>query len=218
MKKICAVILCSLLSGIALAAPSSTTVTFSQGLQGWGGVGEGMGGSWISSTPGKHGAAYYTYVQDTHGLHWVTRTNQAFLGNYGTARPVTISIDVNVKSIIFNGKEVERDLIVELRDYDDPYDGMPYTSVWYRLGPISKRGNWHHFEVTIHDTKATSLPIGWGGTGSGALSLPPGRTFADVLASVDEVAFSTLVPGNFYGWTNYDVAVDNIAIMIKPTR
>jgi hypothetical protein len=89
---------------------------------------------------------------------------------------------------------------------------MPYTSVWYDLGPISKRGNWQHMSVTIPDTRAVALPAGWGGYGSGDVSLPPGRTFANVLASVDEVAFSTYVPGYLYGYTTYDVVVDNISI------
>ena len=43
-------------------------------------------------------------------------------------------------------------------------------------------------------------------------ALPPDRSFANVLASVDEIAFTTFVPGYFYGWTGYDVVVDNISI------
>lgn len=213
MKKRLSMVLLSLVSATALAAPSSTTVTFSKGTEGWAGAGDGIGGSWVASTPGRNGSAYYTTVPDTFGLTWTTNSNQAFLGDYGQARSVTIGIDMKVNSIIFQGKQVERHLVVELRDYDNPYNGMPYTSVWYDLGPIGRKmGNWQHMSVTIPDTKAVALPAGWGGYGSGDVSLPPGRTFANVLASVDEVAFTTYVPGYFYGYTSYDVVVDNISI------
>jgi hypothetical protein len=71
--------------------------------------------------------------------------------------------------------------------------------------------------VTIGDTSSSVLPSGWGGYGNtGDPSLPPGRTFADVLAGVDEIAFTTFVPGSFYGWTGYDVAVDNLSISPVP--
>ena len=215
MKKTFAMLLLSLASATALAGPSSTTVTFSNGLQGWFGDGEGAGGSWISGTPGKHGAAYYTYIPDTFGLTWSNKSNPAYIGDYGTVRSVTIGVDVNVRSILYLGREVGRNLVVELRDYDNPYNGMPYTAVWYNLGPI-KKGSWKHMSVTIPDTRAAGMPAGWGGVGSGDVSLPPGRTFADVLAGVDEIAFTTFVPGYMYGYTTYDVAVDNLSITTTP--
>lgn len=212
MKKNVWIFLLSLVSATALAAPSSTTVTFSKGTEGWEGVGEAAGYSWVASTPGRNGAAYYTNISDIFGLTWRNRSNQAFIGDYGQARSVTIGIDVKVNSILFEGRQVERHLVVELRDYDNPYNGMPYTSVWYDLGPISRKmGNWQHMSVTIPDTRAVALPAGWGGYGND-VSLPPGRTFANVLASVDEVAFTTYVPGYMYGFTSYDVVVDNISI------
>ena len=37
-----------------------------------------------------------------------------------------------------------------------------------------------------------------------------------MLAGVDEVAFTTLVPGYMYGFTYFDVAVDNISISPVP--
>src|SRR5690606_5201260 len=41
---------------------------------------------------------------------------------------------------------------------------------------------------------------------------PSNRTWTDMLQSVDEVQFTTYVPGFFYGFTNYDFQVDNISI------
>jgi hypothetical protein len=213
MKKELAVVLLSVVSAVASAAPA-TTVTFSKGTEGWTGVGDGQGGSWIDTAGGrKDNATYHTQIAETFGLNWVTRTNQAFVGNYGAARSVTLEIDVKVNSIVFEGIEVPRHMVVELRDYTNPYGNMPFTSVWFDLGEISSASpGWQHMSVTIPDTRATTLPKGWGGYGSGEVSLPPGRTFADVLANVQEAVFTTFVPGYFYGYTNYDVEVDNIAI------
>lgn len=219
MNKVCAAVMFSLVSGMALAGPSSTTVTFSKGYEGWVPPTGTAGGSYISSTPGsKHGAALYTANPDTFGLEWSNRENPAFIGNFGAVKSVTIGLDVNVKSITFRGREVERELVVELRDYDNPYNGMPYTAVWAKLGTISHKGSWQRLQVSIPDTRATTMPAGWGGTGSGGLSLPPGRTFADVLAGVDEIAITTYVPGWFYGFTNYELAVDNLSIAVSGSR
>ena len=42
--------------------------------------------------------------------------------------------------------------------------------------------------------------------------LPEGVTFADILKGVDQIAITTLVPGFFYGFTDFNIAVDNISI------
>jgi hypothetical protein len=165
-------------------------VTFSNGTEGWAGVGDGQGGSWIDGTGGKGSPTYHTQIYETFGLNWVTRTNQAFVGNYGEARSVTLGIDLKPNSVTYDGIEVSRHLVVELRDYHNPYGNMPYTSVWYDLGDFGAvKPGWQHMSVTIPDTTSTTLPNGWGGYGSGGVSLPPGRTFADVLSHIDEVAF-----------------------------
>lgn len=213
MKKALVMVLLSTASSLAAAAPDHATVTFSNGTEGWVGIGDGVGGSWLSSTPGEHGTAYYSYIPDTFGLNWTNKTNPDFVFNYGKARKVTLGIDIKVNSITYEGIEVPRELVVELRDHHNPYGDMPYTSVWYKLGTISaKQRGWQHLSVTIPDTLSTTLPAGWGGYGNGGLALPPGRTFADVLARFDEIAFTTFVPGMAYGYTTYDVAVDNISI------
>ena len=71
------------------------------------------------------------------------------------------------------------------------------------------------FMVTIDDTSATDLPPGWGGTGAEneffEPVLPENRTFTSVLAGVDEIAVTTLEPGFFFGFTDFDVRIDNIA-------
>ena len=107
-----------------------------------------------------------------------------------------------------------RNLVVELRDYDNTPAGKPYTSGWYDLGVIEAANGWQHLSVTIADTTANALPAGWGGYGaSDDGGLPPGRTFADVLSSIDEVAFTTIVPGMGFLYGLYDISVDNISFV-----
>ncbi|WP_156885693.1 hypothetical protein [Massilia niastensis] len=45
MKKELAMVLLSLASAVASAAPADATVTCSNGTQGWAGIGDGVGGS-----------------------------------------------------------------------------------------------------------------------------------------------------------------------------
>ncbi|QBQ39542.1 PEP-CTERM sorting domain-containing protein [Pseudoduganella plicata] len=134
---------------------------------------------------------------------------------------VTFGIDVLANSVWFFNREVTRDLVIELRDYDNQANGLPYTSVWAKVGTLDAgKTGWQHLSVTIDDTSVLGLPSGWGGYGAedaqGNPFLPSDRTFASVLAGVDEVAFTTLVPGFVYGFTYFDVAVDNISISPVP--
>lgn len=205
----------------AMASAATTTTDFSKGDEGWyaGPAYDGNEGNWIDSSLGNGAPALHTRYYETFGLNWLNSSNAAFVGDYTKYGAVTLGIDVLANSIQYDGVEVHRNMVVELRDYDNAYGGLPYTSVWYDLGEIgADKTGWQHLSVTIGDTSATALPSGWGGYGNNINepSLPPGRSFADVLAGVDEIAFTTFVPGYFYGWTAYDVAVDNITISPVP--
>ena len=46
--------------------------------------------------------------------------------------------------------------------------------------------------------------------------MPAGRTFANVLASVDVMLFHTSPPGYYYAFTHFDVALDNIKVTAVP--
>jgi hypothetical protein len=223
MKKAMLALLIAAAAAPALAAPASSTVNFSNGREGWVGVesADGLSGTVIDSGLGIGAPALHTTVNDTFGLNWGTKTNQAFLGDYTKSPSVTLGVDVLTKSITYEGIEVSRNLVVELRDYDNKPAGQPYTSVWYDLGNISaSQAGWQHLSVTISDTSSALLPSGWGGYGgadsAGGPALPHDRSFASVLSGVDEIVFTTFVPGYFYGYTNYDVAVDNVSIAAVP--
>jgi hypothetical protein len=219
MKKLFAALLLTGLSAMASATPGATT-DFSDGLQGWnsGPAYDGTQGAWIDSSLSTS-PVLHTVNPLGFGMSWSNTTNPAFTGNFGTVPSMTISIDVLANSITYLGSEVTRQLVIEMRDYDNPYKDMPYTSVWYSLGAIGAGMGWRHLSVTIDDTGSAVLPGGWGGYGiddtetDGVPGLPPGRSFADVLASVDELVFSTYVPGYFYGYASYDIAVDNMSLV-----
>jgi hypothetical protein len=209
----------SLVAGGAMAG-GSTTVDFSSGNEGWYGLqpADGNGGSGVDTSIGNGGAL--RTVIENFGIEFGTTTNAAFLGDYTAKGPVTLGLDIKASEIKYFGQDVSRNVVVELRDYGNTPAGMPYSSVWYNLGTIDATQDWQHLSVTIGDPASTALPAGWGGYGSsddaGGPKLPDGRSFADILSSVDEVVFGTYVPGYMYGFTNFDVAVDNISISAVP--
>ena len=86
--------------------------------------------------------------------------------------------------------------------------------MWYLFDWVGS-GEWRSWEVTIGDPDAVEPPPGWGGTGAEdpetfEPTLPANRSFASVLAGADEIAFTTLQPGWGFGFTDFDVRVDNI--------
>jgi hypothetical protein len=212
-------------SGATLASPGQHQVDFSSGAGGWEGINPSEPvpgwGTFIDPTLGNGAPALHTRVPDSFMVYWTNQT-AAVTGDYTSVPSVTLGLDVNAISIInlFSGAEVSRDLVVELRDWDNTSGGLPYTSVWFKLGTISAGMGWQNLSVTIADTSASALPTGWQGYGAetplGDPILPAGTSFADVLRGVDEMVFTTAVPGYFYGFTYFDVALDNIQVTAVP--
>ncbi|AXA92065.1 PEP-CTERM sorting domain-containing protein [Massilia sp. YMA4] len=222
MNKTLTMLLLACVPLAAHAAPGGSTVTFDNGLEGWEAMQplDGNGGSGIDHSLGNGAPALRTAMEN-FGISWTNKTNASFVGDYTSMKGVTFGIDVSTQSIRYFNQEVTRNLVLELRDYDNASNGLPYTSVWYNLGTLdASKPGWQHLSVTIGDTSATGLPSGWGGYGaedaSGMPYLPADRTFASVLASVDEIAFTTYVPGQMYGFTDYDIAIDNISVSPVP--
>lgn len=196
---------------LACTASADHTVTFDTGPAGW----SISGRDTVDAAGGNPGANLHGVLLDVFGADIRTNTDAAFLGDLSRYGPIRLSIDIRVHSIDFFGREVPRTLVVELRDYSPgPY---PWVSVWYELGTLtSEQPEWATYTVDITDPSAAALPPGWGGYGDeddlGNPRLPAGRTFASVLRGVDELAFTTFVPGYFFGFTNFDLRVDNITI------
>lgn len=212
----------SMILGLAVApsaAWAQATVTFDAGTEGW----SISGRTTIQPTGGNPGANLRGQLLDVFGADIRNSTDPRFLGDYTRyGGSVTLAIDIKVNSIAFFGNEVTRNLVLELRDRNPPGSSYPWVSAWVVLSPISREltGNWTTFSATF-DPRAVALPPGWGGTGdedpgTSEPRLPPGRTFASVLASVDEIAFTTFQPGFFYGFTNMDLQVDNVRVIPAP--
>jgi hypothetical protein len=205
---------CGLACGVASA--TTTRVTFETGNQGW-----VVNGHDVPDASGgnPNGNLRWLNFVDTWGLELRTDSNAAFLGNlarYGNE--VTLSADVQVFFMQnFLGDPIPRNIVLELRDYDNPPANYPYVSVFKVLGSVNGSFEpWQTFSATF-DPTSTTLPAGWGGTGDEDPTtfeprLPAGRTFASVLAGVDQVHFTTMEPGFFYVFSFFDVAYDNITL------
>jgi hypothetical protein len=193
----------------ASAAAQSTVVTFKDGPEGWDGNGS------IEEEGGNPGFNAHFFIEN-FGIEFRTSSNPAFIGDLTTSDSITVDIDSKVNSITYEGNEVSRNMIVEFRSHALAQGGYPYASVWYNLGVLEAGPEWLTYTVTV-DPSAQELPQGWGGYGAEdpdtlAPILPPGVTFADVMANTDELAFTTYEPGWFYGFTIFDVRIDNLSI------
>lgn len=214
MRATLTTVLC-LCAGVASA--QTTTVDFSNGAEGWSGP-TGIGGATTVETTGGNDGAYMRTEFNDFGVTFRNDSNAAFLGDYTSAQSVTISIDVQVEYLNFFGQDVSRPWLVQLADVDGATDGYPYNSVWFLFDNISQANNpgWTTYSVTF-DPNSTALPDGWGGYGAEdpntfEPTLPAGVTFADVLAGVDEIQFTTLQPGFFFSFTDHTIGIDNISI------
>jgi len=156
------------------------------------------------------------------GVNFITH-DPAWLAALTSRKSLDIGLRAQTDSILFDGHQVARDLILEIRDYDNPPDGYPYTSVWARVGTLRQANvPWRWMHVSIPDTGATALPEGWGGYGAedarGRPFLPANRNFADVLAHADEILFTTMEPGMMFSMdVQWSVAIDDVYIA-RPAR
>jgi len=209
----------------SLSHADTTVVSFAKGdAKGWFGPNgfDGFGGgTWVVPSGGNPTWNMQTVFQD-FGIPYTNFTNEAFLGDFTASQSVTLKIDLRVENLKFFGTSVSRPWLVELRNTSLATGGYPWVSVWYKFAQISTatHGQWTTFSVTF-DPRSTQLPAGWGGTGAEdpvtyARVLPAGVTFRDVLEGIDIIAFTTLEPGLFFGFTDHSFRIDNITITRVP--
>ncbi len=213
----------ALCAGGALAEVTSTTVDFEDGMtHGWEGP-QGIGGfTQIDPTYGNGGGAGLRTQFNNFGIDFYNNTNSAFIGDYTQYDQVTVSVDLRIDQIGFAGLGITRPFVLELRSFDLAQNGYPWTSAymlfdWY--GAESFDG--YMTLSTTFDPNSTDLPVGWGGFGAEDPNtfepiLPDGVTFADVMGDVDEIAITTILPGYFFTFDDYDVTLDNITIATTP--
>lgn len=173
---------------------------------------------WVDKTLGNAAPAVHHRQGGAEGSMMFQR-RAGWLAPLKSGLPVKVQLDTNAMVVNYLGHPTRRELVVELRDYDNTPADHPYTSVWKIVGFLDANNlpGWRTWSVTIEDPTSQSLPAGWGGFGAedadGAPRLPEGRTFADVLAGVDEIAITTFQPGYFYGsYHDFDVLYDNISV------
>ena len=212
-RTLAALILSTSMSTIAVA--QDAVVSFDDGWQGWSGPSGGGGATTIEADGGHPGAHAHTVFND-FGITFRTASNPDFLGDFTAFQSLTISIDVKVDDISMLGNPVPRELIVDFRSASLAADGYPWASVWHELALMQTGQDWATYSVTV-DPRSLELPAGWGGYGAEDPEtfepmLPEGVTFADVMGATEEMAFTTLVPGFFFGFTDHDVRIDNIRI------
>ncbi|MCG8404637.1 MAG: PEP-CTERM sorting domain-containing protein [Phycisphaerales bacterium] len=200
---------------------TAAVTTFENGPEGWQGP-QGSGGITVIDPTGGNPDANFHTTFNNFGITFFNNTNTDFVMDYTQFTEVSLAVDVKVNQIgtFF---PVSRPWLVELRDYDNVSTTAPWVSVWYKFTDISAAAHpdWTTFSVTIDDPLSTSLPAGWGGFGDEDPNtfepiLPADRTFTDVLAGIDEIAFTTLEPGFFFSFDDYDVQLDNISIQAVP--
>ena len=222
----------------SVQAIEPTVVTFDNGIEGWTADPDcetinadgGNPGAYLNIAPNFDCGDTYVFKS----RFWLRNDNDpAFIGDYTAKGPVRVSIDVNINSFDYHGwwvmaVEEWTELIVEFIDYDNPYtdefgNTWPWTSVIYTAETFNSRDDgWKTFEIDIADPATTELPAGWTGFGGPETpmampQLPPDRTFADVMAGIDEIQFHTYKPGYMYGIGYlYDIDFDNITIKELP--
>jgi hypothetical protein len=232
-----------LVAGVALTTAQAqvpTVVTFDNGTEGWMPGGDCGTAFPTGGVPGARwniasvicGSSTDYILQGYFILS--NNSNSAFLGDYSAKGPVRLSVDVDVTDFTyfwFNSPVEEyRQVVFEFIDHDiqytDPNTGYswPWASVIYPAGYLPNRdAGWKHFNVDIANPGSTTLPAGWTGFGGPEdpntymPQLPPGVTFGDVLAGVDELQIHAIEPGYFYDFGFiYDLDFDNIAITALP--
>jgi len=209
-------IVASILCG-STAMASIYVTTFDDGLDGWSNTGRTA-----TSLAGNPGACLDDTLIDVFGISIRNSTNPNFIGNLAArGGPMTVGVDIRTDSYTFFGAEVTRTLIAEFVDNTPSSTGLPYVSVWVPIGTIVGNGVWTSYQTPAFNPASTTLPAGWGAFGaedaSGNPKLPADRTFASVMSSVDEIRFSTFVPGYFFGFSNAVMAVDNPRISVVPS-
>ncbi|MHC5211838.1 MAG: hypothetical protein ACYTG2_14050 [Planctomycetota bacterium] len=203
------------LAPAALAGePNDAQVGFDAGAEGW-----SLNG-WSTVTPTGGNPAerlHWDDFIDNFGMSARNSTHAAFLGDYTAKGEVTLSIDFQVDYIKFGPTPVSRELVVILYD-DDSFMGAPPAAVWSSLGVLNGNGmGWTTFSAEVTDVLSDTLPAGWNGAGDEDPQtfepiLPAGRTWSNVLAGVDRIEFTTYVPGFFFGFTFFNLSIDNASI------
>jgi len=140
--------------------------------------------------------------------------------------PLQFSVDVRVTRLDnFFGEPMNPGgfpLVLQLIDTGNPTTVADDVSIYF-TGPGCPRQDqgWQTYTFSIPAPVGASMPAGWGGTGDEdprtfEPRLPPSRTYASVLRSIDRIALTTLRPGYFYASSFWEAGFDNIRAAAAP--
>jgi hypothetical protein len=192
-------------------------VTFDRGTEFWqADVLPQFGGITAEKTGGFPGAQGHFIANGVFGAVLYNKVDPRFIGDLSHLKIVTLSIDLKSNKIVTEGTTTPtpRHLVLSLRSHALARAPYPYTSVEYDLGVIQPTQDWKTYVVSF-TPGSIELPNGWAGYGdydpvTEGPRLPPDLTFTDVLAQIDEVAFTTFQTGFFYDPDDFDLNFDNI--------
>jgi hypothetical protein len=163
--------------------------------------------------------------QDFQGIHFGTdQVGNALTGNIARhGGPIRVTVDIAVFQLQnFFGEDMDPGnfpLTMQLYDFPDTPEGIPVSVYVTGPGMPGQTEGWVNFSFIIPDPTQTALPDGWGGTGDEdpvtfEPRLPPNRTYADVLANVDQFVITTFQPGFFYSSNLWQAGFDNLRVTI----
>jgi hypothetical protein len=142
-----------------------------------------------------------------------------FVGDYRAANVTMISIDArtNTCSLGCEGRNFAL-LLRDTKGTSDPEDD-DYT---YRVDDAvlipAPGAGWVHYDFPIPSQTNDPVPAGWTGGWAGDLeNFRPGVDFADVISNVDRVEFWWLHPAFVALLQDWDIGVDNVALVAAGT-
>jgi len=187
---------------------SKYNVSFQHGREGW-------SSHTFDEIGNDSGTDFYlhTLLLDS-GIFFENFVHNKFVGDFFEKGVVELGLDLRVNSILFDGLQVPRNLVLKLEDD---------TGVGIYI--ISERDLEQDDEMQRPVFSTFSFPIplqedfptGWGGYDTGYNPpFPTGRTFGSVLRNVQRIRFTTYVLGMAYSErTLFDIDADNIFIVSK---
>jgi hypothetical protein len=209
--------------GLAMAAATtSAQVLLDEGFEngqanGW----EATGGSTLLGAGGNPG----WYMGVPYGdWYWLTLSTESagnpLIGNlsrHGGALEVSVDALVLQLHNWFNEPMDPGNFPVV---FQFTHAADPTISVyWIGPGMPAVANGWTTITCEIPDPTSTTLPPGWGGTGDEDPNtyepiLPPGYTYASVMANIGNFRVTTAQPGYFYIPSWWEAGFDNIKVSL----
>ncbi len=201
--------------GFPVPAPyESVSSTFSNGFEDWNQVGYV---SWIRNEGAPAPSLNYHVKKGTDATFTISA--KKWLDVLKSNRQLIFSVDVLTKELSFLPPNKDTlSLMLEFRDYKNPPPDLFYTAVQTQIGTVYADDvpKWKNMRVFINDTQSKKLPKGWIGYGAEDKQyrpiLPPGRTFANVIANADEIIVTTQKYGFYNPMADMDIYIDNVKL------